>query len=66
MKKRFLILFLTSNFCFSQTIINTENLLREIDSTLSVKLNVEANFNVGNINLAQVNNSLTLKELKIA
>jgi len=59
MKKRFLILFLTSNFCFSQTIINTENLLREIDSTLSVKLNVEANFNVGNINLAQVNNSLT-------
>lgn len=44
---------------FAQTIINTENLLREIDSVLTVKLNVEANFNVGNINLAQVNNTLT-------
>lgn len=55
----FLISFIISN-SFTQTIINTESLLREIDSTFAFKLNIEGNVNFGNIEFAQLNNSLSI------
>ena len=56
----FLALF-TSFFTFSQTIINTETLLVKIDSSTTVfRSNLEADFNFGNIELLQVNNSISL------
>ena len=63
MKKPILLIFLISFFVtnsFSQTIINTESLLREIDSTFAFKLNIEGNVNFGNIEFAQLNNSLSI------
>ena len=54
-----MISFLISN-SFTQTIINTESLLREIDSTFAFKLNIEGNVNFGNIEFAQLNNSLSI------
>ena len=55
----FSILFLILN-SFTQTIINTESLLREIDSTFAFKLNIDGNVNFGNIEFAQLNNSLSI------
>ena len=55
----FSILFLISN-SFTQTIINTESLLREIDSTFAFKLNIDGNVNFGNIEFTQLNNSLSI------
>lgn len=63
MKKPIILIFLISFFVtnsFSQTIINTESLLREIDSTFAFKLNIEGNVNFGNIEFAQLNNSLSI------
>ena len=63
MKKPIILIFLISFFVtnsFSQTIINTESLLREIDSTFAFKLNIEGNVNFGNIEFAQLNNSLSV------
>ena len=51
----FLFCFLFS-YAFSQTIINTEALLKEIDSTFAFKLNIDGNVNFGNIEFAQLNN----------
>ena len=63
MKKQVLsiisIFFLISNSS-TQTIINTESLLREIDSTFVFKLNIDGNVNFGNIEFAQLNNSLSV------
>jgi len=53
------IFFLISNSS-TQTIINTESLLREIDSTFVFKLNIDGNVNFGNIEFAQLNNSLSV------
>ena len=55
----FSIFFLISN-SFTQTIINTESLLREIDSTFAFKLNIDGNVNFGNIEFTQLNNSLSI------
>ena len=55
----FLFCFLFSN-AFSQTIINTEALLKEIDSTFAFKLNIDGNVNFGNIEFAQLNNSFSV------
>ena len=47
-----------SNFCFSQTIINTENMMKDIDdSNLSYNLAFQGDFNFGNIDLIQFNTS---------
>jgi hypothetical protein len=47
-----------SNFCFSQTIINTENMMKDIDdSKLSYNLAFQGDFNFGNIDLIQFNTS---------
>lgn len=63
MKKQVLsiisIFFLISNSS-TQTIINTESLLREIDSAFAFKLNIDGNVNFGNIEFAQLNNSLSV------
>ena len=41
-----------SSFCFSQTIINTENMMKDIDdSKLSYNLAFQGDFNFGNIDL---------------
>jgi len=53
------IFFLISNSS-TQTIINTESLLREIDSAFAFKLNIDGNVNFGNIEFAQLNNSLSV------
>ena len=55
----FLFCVLISN-AFSQTIINTEALLKEIDSTFAFKLNIDGNVNFGNIEFAQLNNSFSV------
>lgn len=63
MKKQILLLLLISfpfSNSFSQTIINTESLLKEIDSTFAFKLNIEGNVNFGNIEFGQLNNSLSI------
>lgn len=50
---------------YSQTIINTEAILKEIDSTFALKLNLEGNANFGNIKFSQLNNSISLgKKIK--
>lgn len=46
-----------------QTIINTESMMREIDSTFSFKINSEADLNFGNIELLQINNSAAIGKL---
>ena len=58
--KYLLILFFSFSFSFSQTIINTESLLREIDSSFVFKINTEADLNFGNIDLIQLNNALSV------
>ena len=60
--KNFLILtfIFTYSLISAQTIINTESLMKEIDSTFAVKLNIEGNLNFGNIKLAQLNNSVSI------
>ena len=60
--KNFLILtfIFTYSLISAQTIINTESLMKEIDSTFAVKLNIEGNLNFGNIKLAQLNNSVSV------
>ena len=58
MKKQILLLLLISfsfSNTFGQTIINTEALLKEIDSTFAFKLNIEGNVNFGNIEFGQLN-----------
>lgn len=63
MKKQILLLLLISfpfSNSFGQTIINTESLLKEIDSTFAFKLNIEGNVNFGNIEFGQLNNSLSI------
>ena len=63
MKKQILLLLLISfsfSNTFGQTIINTEALLKEIDSTFAFKLNIEGNVNFGNIEFGQLNNSLSI------
>ncbi len=63
MKKQILLLLLISfsfSNSFGQTIINTEALLKEIDSTFAFKLNIEGNVNFGNIEFGQLNNSLSI------
>jgi len=50
---------------FSQAILNTEAMLKEIDSTFAFKLNVDGNMNFGNIELTEIGSSLTLgKKIK--
>jgi hypothetical protein len=58
--KYLLIIFFVFKISFSQTIINTESLLREIDSSFVFKINTEADFNFGNIDLIQLNTALSL------
>ena len=58
--KCLLISFFVFNLSLGQTIINTEALLREIDSSFVFKINTEADFNFGNIDLIQLNNTLSL------
>lgn len=43
-----------------QSIINTESMMQEIDSTFSFKINSEADLNFGNIDLLQINNSAAI------
>lgn len=60
----FFTFFLISN-SYSQTILNTENILRDIDSTFAIKFNTESDLNFGNIELLQINNSFSLgKKIK--
>ena len=63
--KQYVVLFLM--FCAAllhgQTIINTESMMREIDSTFSFKINSEADLNFGNIELLQINNSAAIGKL---
>ena len=60
MNKFFILFCFVSLNSFAQTILNTESLFKEIDSTYSVKVNAEADFNFGNIELIQFNNSLAI------
>lgn len=43
----------------SQSIINTESILKDIDSTSTINLNIEGDLKYGNIKLIQLNNQLT-------
>ena len=45
------------NLSFSQTIINTENMMKELDSDLSYNLAFQGDFNFGNIDLIQFSTS---------
>lgn len=44
--------------CFSQAILNTETLMKEIDSTFHYSGNVEGDLKLGNINLLQFNTNI--------
>ena len=55
---KIIVFLIFSNFCFSQTIINTENMMKDIDdSNLSYNLAFQGDFNFGNIDLIQFNTS---------
>ena len=43
----------------AQSIVNTELILKDIDSTSAVNINIEGDLKFGNIELVQVNNQLT-------
>lgn len=47
------VLIISFNLSFSQTIINTENMMKELDSDLSYNLAFQGDFNFGNIDLIQ-------------
>lgn len=42
----------------SQTILNTERMMKDIDSIINVSVNLEGDFNFGNVELLQFNGSL--------
>lgn len=48
-----LLLSLTCHCVFSQTIINTENLMRELDEKMTYSMGFKGDFNFGNIDLIQ-------------
>lgn len=48
-------LMILSNFCYSQTIINTENMMTDLDENLSYNLSLQGDFNFGNIDLIEFN-----------
>ncbi|WP_169744674.1 DUF481 domain-containing protein [Siansivirga zeaxanthinifaciens] len=54
----FFFYFISFSSCFSQAILNTESVLKEIDSTLVLNFNIEGDVKIGNVNLIQINNSL--------
>ncbi len=63
MRVSILILSILGNFFFikyslSQAIINTETLMKEIDSSIFLSLNAEGDFKSGNINLFQFNSTV--------
>jgi len=50
----FFIIFL-SNLCYTQTIINTENMMSDLDENLNYNLSLQGDFNFGNIDLIEFN-----------
>ena len=48
-------LMILSNFCYSQTIINTENMMTDLDENLNYNLSLQGDFNFGNIDLIEFN-----------
>ena len=59
LKMFFLILFIFhSFFSQSQTILNTERAMKDIDTVLNVSANMEGDFRFGNVELLQFNSSL--------
>ena len=44
---------------YSQSIINTESILKDIDSTSTINFNIEGDLKYGNIKLIELNNQLT-------
>ena len=57
-KNKYLSLLIFLLFTFnlqSQTIINTENLMKSMDSTLSIGLGINGDFKFGNLELYQFN-----------
>jgi len=60
MKKLAVIFWLIGlNFSISQSIINTESILKDIDSTSTLNFNIEGDLKYGNIKLIELNNQLT-------
>ena len=45
---------------YSQAILNTESILKEIDSTLVFNFNIEGDVKIGNVDLIQFNNSILI------
>lgn len=54
-------LFLSLVFCSlsAQSIVNTELILKDIDSTSAININIEGDLKFGNIELVEINNQLT-------
>lgn len=44
---------------YSQSIINTKSILKDIDSTSTINFNIEGDLKYGNIKLIELNNQLT-------
>ena len=51
---------LTSNFIYSQVIVNTESSLSEFDSNGTAVIDIEADGRSGNVNIFELNTSLQL------
>ena len=55
-KAKFLVqslIFIICNFCYTQTIINTENMMYDLDKDLNYNLSLQGDFNFGNIDLIE-------------
>ena len=47
------LIFIICNFCYTQTIINTENMMYDLDKDLNYNLSLQGDFNFGNIDLIE-------------
>ena len=57
-----LFLFLSSYFSISQTIINTENMITDLDDNFSYNMNFQGDLNFGNIDLIQFSTAQQLSK----
>ena len=56
-------LILLSTIANAQTIINTENMMSEIDQSFSYNMNFQGNLNIGNIDLIQFSSAHQVSKL---
>lgn len=56
-------LILLSTIANAQTIINTENMMSEIDQSFSYNINFQGNLNIGNIDLIQFSSAHQVSKL---